>query len=127
NDEPPPGPVRPAAGRSRKWVWVFAAFAILGILAIAINWAYNSGQPLTPEKLQAARERWKKNRPADYDLKIVIAKTYTSSDGTDGTIVDRIDLQVRGGHAAGFLLNGREPEPLFDRDDKRNVEEERRR
>src|SRR4051812_33255629 len=87
----------PARRKNRNWIWVFAAFALLGVAAIAINWAYNAGQPLTEEKLRAARELWKQNRPANYDVKVVRATTYTSSDGGSGTTVDRIELQVRGG------------------------------
>jgi hypothetical protein len=116
----------PARRVSRNWVWVFLAFALLGVAAITINWVYNAGQPLTEEKLKAARERWRQNRPANYDVKVISTKMYLSSDGTSGTTVDRIDLQVRGGRVTTFLLNGREPEPLLDREGKRLVEEERR-
>src|SRR5262245_54080195 len=116
----------PARRINRNWIIVFVAFALLGVAAIAINWAYNAGQPLNEAKLQAARESWRRNRPANYDLKIIRSMAYMSSDGTSGTTVDRMDLQVRGGRVVSFLLNGREPEPLLDRDGKRLVEEERR-
>jgi len=125
--EPAPAPPqKPARRRNLNWLWVFLAFAALGIAAIAINWTYNAGQPLTEEKLQAARELWRKNRPADYNLKIVFTKMFTSSDGSSGTTVDRMDLQVRGGKVVSFLLNGREPEPLLDPQGQRKVEDERR-
>ena len=123
---PEAGPVSPPRRRNRNWLWVFAALGVLGVLAIVINWAYNVGQPLTPEKLAAARELWKKNRPASYDLKIVRSTSYSSSDGAGGTTVDRIELQVRDGRVTQFLLNGREPEPLFAPDGQRNLDEERR-
>lgn len=109
-----------------NWAIVFIVLAALGVLAITINWVYNAGQPLTPEKLAAARQLWKQHGPSDYDLKITRAASYTSSDGSGGTTVDRIDLQVRGGQVTSFLLNGKEPEPLIGRDGQRNVEAERR-
>lgn len=112
--------------RRRNWIWVFAALAVLGLAAIAINWFYNASQPLTADQLRSARELWKRSRPSDYDLKITRAVSYASADGSGGTTVDKIDLQVRGGQTIGFLLNGREPEPLLDRDGHRNVAEERR-
>lgn len=108
--------------RSRRWIWVFAAFALLGALAISINWVYNSGEPLTREKLAAARALWKRERPADYNLKI--GKASTSDSGT--MIVDKFELQVRGGKVVSFLVNGKEPEPLIAPDGARNVEAERR-
>src|SRR5262249_19883259 len=112
--------------RNRNWIWVFLAFALLGVAAIGINWIYNAGQPLNEAKLQAARELWRKNHPANYDLKIIRTMSYTASDGRSGTTVDRMELQVRGDRVVSFLLNGREPEPLLDRDGKRLVDEERR-
>lgn len=116
----------PARRKNRNWIWVFVAFALLGVAAIAINWTYSAGQPLTEEKLRVARELWKKNRPTNYDLKVVRATTYASSDGSSGTTVDRIDLQVRNAKVVSFLLNGREPEPLINREGQRNVDEEGR-
>lgn len=119
--------------RNRNWIWVFAALGVLGALAILINliwvkadWSFKPAAELTTEQLNNARALWKANRPANYDLKIVRAAMYSASDGSSGTTVDRIDLQVRGGKIVSFLLNGREPEPLLDRDNKRNVDEERR-
>jgi hypothetical protein len=107
--------------RNRNWLWVFVVLAILGVLAISINWAYNAAQPLTEEQLQTARQLWRAKRPANYDLRI---DTATQAGGW--VIRDRIDLQVREGVIVQFLHNGREPEPLLDREGRRNVEEERR-
>jgi len=112
--------------RNRNWIWVFAALGLMGATALGVNWAYNAGQPLTDDEFRAARQRWGANRPADYDLKITRAASYASSDGTGGTTVDKIDVSVRGGKVTGFLLNGREPEPLLTLDGRRNIDEERR-
>jgi hypothetical protein len=108
--------------RNPNWIWVFVALAVLGILAVAINWAYNVGEPLTPEKLSAARELWKRNGPADYDLKIIISSTNSSGQTTSNTI----DVKVRGGQVVSFLIDGREPPPLIGPDEKRRVDDERR-
>src|SRR5439155_13606841 len=88
-------------------------------LGIGINLGYNIGEPLTPEKLAAARELWRAHRPNDYDLKIV-----TIQGG--GTVQNRYSLKIRGGKIAEFLVNGREAEPLLDRNGNRNAAEERR-
>jgi hypothetical protein len=122
NDHP-----SPTTHHSRKWIWFFVALAILGVAAVSINWVWNAGEPLTPERLRTARELWQKNRPADYDLKIDVTKQYQSADGTGGTIVDKIELHVRGGKITEFLVRGKEPEPLLNRDDSRNEQAERAR
>jgi hypothetical protein len=105
--------------RNRNWIWVFCVFAALGILAIGINWAWNSTQPLTPERLQEARALWGQRRPNDYDLKI--ATTYTSG---ESRTVNKYFVQVRSGRVTGFLVNGREPDPRIRPDGSRNVAEE---
>jgi hypothetical protein len=113
--------VEQAAGRSRRnrnWLYVFAAFAVLGLLAMGINWAYNVGQLLKPEDLTAARDRWRQNRPAAYSLRV--------QKQTGVGTLDEIRLKVRDGQIVEFLLNGREPEPLMTPDGKRLVDEERR-
>ncbi len=113
--------VATAPRRSKNWVWVFVGFSILGVLTIAINWAYNAAQPLSEAQLQTARRQWQEKRPSDYDLRIDLA---TESSGR--TVRDRIELQVRNGVIVHFLHNGREPEPIVDQEGLRKVEEERR-
>ncbi len=54
--------------RSRRWVLVFAALALLGAAAVVVPVVYNLSIQLTPEQVRAARERWQANGPADYDL-----------------------------------------------------------
>jgi hypothetical protein len=111
--------------KNRKWILVFVVIAILGALAVGINWAYNLSEPLTIEKLNAARVQWLKLHPSSYDLRIIFAKTYSSSDGTSGTIVDKLGVQVRNGKVVGFTINGKEPEPLLDEKGERKLDEER--
>lgn len=99
---------------NRKWIWFFVILAVLAALAIGINWVRNANQQLTAEQLQAARELWRRNRPADYDLKIVNAIQKQT-----------ITVHVRGTTIVEFLVNGKPPEPLLDRDGKPNPEAER--
>jgi hypothetical protein len=115
--------------RNRNWIWAMVALATLGLVAVATNWYVNStyyaAEPLTAERLRSARELWLRNRPPDYSLKIMRSTTYSSTDGTDGTTVDKFEVQVRGGKIVSFLVNEREPEPLLDASGKRNIEAER--
>jgi hypothetical protein len=113
--------------KNRNWIIVFVVLGLLGVLAVGINWAYNAGEPLTPEKLKAARDLWERNRPPNYDLKITFTKTYASTDGTTGTVVDKLAVQVRGAKIVGFTINGKEPDPLLDAKGERNLAEERAR
>jgi hypothetical protein len=112
--------------RNCNWLWVFAALGVLATLAIGINWVWNSTQPLTPNRLNEARALWGQRRPADYDLRIAFTVMSASSDGSRVTNVHKYFVQVRGGQVTGFLLNGKEPDPLFRPDGSRNVDAERR-
>jgi hypothetical protein len=111
--------------RNRRWLWVFVVLGVLGLLAMGINFAYNVGEPLTPEKLNAARALWEEKRPANYDLHIMFSREYMSADNRRGTIVDQFDVQVRDGRVTGFLVNGKEPDPLLDEKGQRRLEDER--
>ena len=113
--------------KNYNWILVFVVFVVLGTLSVGINWAYNATEPLTAEKLKAARDLWERSRPPNYDLKIIFSKTYSSSDGTTGTMVDRFAVQVRGGAIVAFTINGKEPDPLLDEKGKRNPAEEQAR
>jgi hypothetical protein len=112
--------------RNRNWIWVFAVMALLAVLAIGINWAWNSTQPLTPQRLKEAQALWGQRRPADYDLKLAFTVMSASADGSKSTRVDKYLVQVRGGQIVAFLMNGKEPDPLFRPDGTRNVDAERR-
>src|SRR5262249_37685505 len=111
--------------KNRNWVIVFVVLAILGLLAVGINWAYNAGEPLTPEKLKAAEDRWERNRPPNYALKITVNKPYAPSDGTTGTQVAKSALKVRNGQIVDFPLNGQPPQPVLDEKGERNLARER--
>ncbi|HLW64400.1 MAG TPA: hypothetical protein VKS79_03705 [Gemmataceae bacterium] len=111
--------------RNRRWLWVFVVLGILGLLAMGINYAYNVGEPLTLEKLNAARALWAQKRPINYDLHIVFSREYVSDDGRRGTLVDQFQVEVRDGKVTGFLVNGKEPEPLLDAQGQRRLEDER--
>lgn len=115
----------PTRRRNRSWLWIFAVMGGLALLAIGINWAWNSMQPLTPERLQAARALWKEKGPADYDLKIARTIMTESADGVRQTIVDKYTVQVRGGKIVEFLVNGKQPEPRLNRDDTPNPDADR--
>jgi hypothetical protein len=115
----------PKSARNRRWLWVFAVLGALGLLAMGINYAYNVGEPLTLEKLNAARALWEQKRPQNYDLRIVFSREYVSADNRQGTIVDQFEVQVRSGKVTGFLVNGKEPEPLLDEKGQRRLTEER--
>jgi hypothetical protein len=78
--------------KNRNWIWFFAALAILGTAAMAINWAYNYRQQLTLEDVQRNAALWKEHGPTDYDL--VIEKTYQSS-ASDFPNTERIEVRVR--------------------------------
>ena len=115
----------PKSARNRHWLWVFVVLGALGLLAMGINYAYNVGEPLTVEKLNAARALWEQKRPQDYDLHIVFSREYMSADNRGGTIVDQFEVQVRAGTVTGFLVNGKEPEPLLDDQGRRRLTDER--
>lgn len=106
--------------RNRNWIWFFVALLVLGLTAIGINLGYNLGEPLTLEQLQAARSRWKSNRPPNYDLRLSIAHS-------NGAIRNKYEVQIREGLVTGFLINGTEPDRLLSRDGAPLLEEERRR
>jgi hypothetical protein len=111
--------------KNRKWILIFVVLAVLGTLAVGINWAFNVSQLLTPEQLTAARALWERQRPADYDLKIIVTKIPASSDGNARPIVDTHVVKVRAGKVVGYTINGRDPEPILDPQGNRNLTAER--
>lgn len=85
----------------------FLTLAVLATAAIAINWWYNAGQQLTPEKLRAAVALWEQHGPSDYDLKL---KRVIRS-GTGSEVREELAVRVRGGKATEATLNGSPLEP----------------
>ncbi len=85
---------------SRRWVAFFMVLALLGIAAVIIPIVYNLGQQLRPEQLAAARERWRRNAPADYDLKLLIHTTHEGRETEDEYV-----LVVRGGRPRALGSN----------------------
>ncbi len=98
------------ATKPNNWLWFFAALVVLAVLAVAINWGYNTAIQLTPAKLAAARALWAAHGPADYDLTVEKAYSARDSDGTPTR--ETIRVQVRGGKATSATLDGR---PLPER------------
>ena len=97
------------AQRSNNWLWFFAVIAVLGVLAVAINWTYNARQQLTPEKLTAAVKSWEDRGPDDYDL--MVEKKFSSAAGA-AVESEFIAVTVRGGKVIAGTLNG---QPLEER------------
>jgi hypothetical protein len=67
---------RPRA-RSHGWVWFFAVVALLTVAAIVILGVVKYRfrlEPLTRERLEAARELWRKHGPQDYNLRYTTVK-----------------------------------------------------
>src|SRR5438552_1562842 len=89
--------------RSRSWLWFFAAVAVLGAAAVAINWTYNVRQQLTPEQLAAAEQLWQQHGPADYDLEVEKVVSGAGSEGEPAR--DHITAKVRGGRVLAAELN----------------------
>jgi hypothetical protein len=93
-----------APTRNRRWVWFFAALAVLSVAAAAINWTYNARQQLTPEQLAAMMKLWDQAGPADYDL--IVEKTVSSAAADVPELRDRIEVQVRGKKVVAGTING---------------------
>lgn len=88
-----------APKRNRRWVWFFVALALLAVAVPTLMIAVNLGRQLRPEQLRAARERWQKHGPRDYQMK------YTVKKGEDER-ADVYVVTVRGGRPAAASFNG---------------------
>ena len=94
--------------RSRRWVWYFAALAILAAAAVAIPIAYNLSRQLTPEQVSAARALWHAHGPRDYDL------DYLEKRDAGGATAERAyHVEVRGGRVTASE-GGLDMEGMFD-------------
>jgi len=85
--------------------WVVAAL-ILGAVLLAGFFLLRDRTPLlTRSALDAARARWEKNGPADYDLAVV--------QESDARPAERIEVTVRGAKAVRLLRDG---QPIDNRE-----------
>jgi hypothetical protein len=84
--------------QSYRWIWYFVILAILTVAACTTLVWYNLRQQLKKEDLDAARNRWKQNRPLDYDL------TYTKRGSATGAFF----VEVRDGKVIRVTLDGRQ-------------------
>jgi hypothetical protein len=92
--------------RSRRWMWFFAALAVLGVAAISINWVYSVWQQLRPDRLAAARALWRERGPANYDLEYVVKEESTpGGDARDDPHFDYYKAQVREGQVQSATRN----------------------
>jgi hypothetical protein len=76
--------------RAWRWLVFFGVLFALVLAAVTLPIVYNLGQQLRPDQLDAARQRWQANGPADYDLTFAI--TYDRE-----RLAERHIVLVRGG------------------------------
>ena len=88
---------------NRRWIWFFAVLTGLTVAAIATLIIYNTRQQLRPPDLEAARQRWQAQGPADYNLEYSVAKQSSER--------ELFTVRVRQGHVEAVALNGRPLEP----------------
>jgi hypothetical protein len=88
-----------APTRNRRWIWFFVFLVVLAVAIPTVMIVVNLGQQLRPEQLAAARERWKKNGPPNYQMK------YTIQKGDDAS-KDVYVVTVRGGRVRAATVNG---------------------
>src|SRR5205823_616117 len=84
---------------NRSWVWFFLCLAAAGMFAVVTPLVYNFRQQLRPEQLDAARDRWRREGPADYDLLFEEKR-----DGDPRP--DQYRVVVRGGRVCAVYGNG---------------------
>jgi len=78
-------------------MWFFGLLVLLTIVAISIQVWYNLGQQLTSQKLEGARELWKRGGLRDYDMEYTIKKI-------DGS--ETYNVQVRQGKVVSASRDG---------------------
>jgi len=93
------------AQTKRNWLWFYAVLGVLAVAAIVIPFfvmpMIHGLEPLTPDKLQAARKMWDRYGPRDYDME------YRKKGSVSGTFV----VQVRDGEAVSVTMDGRPIDP----------------
>jgi hypothetical protein len=89
----------PKKKRSNAWIWYFIVLAVLTVMAAGALIAFNLGQQLRPEQLEAARRLWERNGPANYNLDYQVRRG-------DCECTDEITVQVRQGKVIAVTDNG---------------------
>jgi hypothetical protein len=89
---------------SRRWLLFFAVLALLGTAATVIPIVYNLSLQLRPEQLAAARERWRRQAPADYQVKLLEHTTHEGRETEDEYVLEVRDGRVRMLGSNGELL-----------------------
>jgi hypothetical protein len=98
--------------RNRGWLWYLLIVGGLAVVAVTILIAFNVGQQLKWDDVQAARRAWQQHGPRSYRL------AYTSSVAESGQpkVVDHFVIHVRDGKTSAATRNGKEvPSEELDR------------
>jgi hypothetical protein len=80
----------------------FLVLAVLGTAAVVVPIVYNLSIQLRPEQLADARQRWRENAPADYDLAYLVKR---SPDGVESVDAEYF-VEVRGGRVVLVVADG---------------------
>jgi hypothetical protein len=102
-----------------RWAAFFLTLAVLGAAAVAINFVYNLSLQLRPDQVARARELWRHDAPADFDLEWLVRTTHGGEEQDEEYF-----LAVRGGRPVflgcnGELLNADPVFPALPHDDPR--------
>ncbi len=98
------------AASPRRWVWFFVLLALPLPFVITIPIWYNLRQQLDPERLAAARQRWREHGPRDYVVDYAVRHEYNPEPG--GRTPERYAVTVRDGKARSVTgAGGRELTP----------------
>ena len=96
NDEADPPPPRSSGGRFVVVASVGLALLVGVVTALAVVSQRNRLPQITDESLQAARDKWAANGPANYDIEVEVS----------GTRAATYYVKVRGGEPVSATHNG---------------------
>jgi hypothetical protein len=85
--------------KNNAWLWFFAFVTIASVAVAEFMILFNLRLQLTPEKLEAAMERWRTHGPTDYLM------TYTRKIGNSDE-ADRFVVRVRNKQVVEVRMNG---------------------
>jgi hypothetical protein len=122
--EMPPNATR----RPKRWLWFFLFLAVVPVALLSVEIWFNEHQQLTPEKLAAARARWKENGSRDYVLDYEVLRDPNPEPAP--RTGEKYSVRVRDGKVESVTgPDGKPPRPgefefgsmddLFDRIDNR--------